>query len=1125
MPKSRFRISKTARNDPLARPAPAPASSGSGNKAGGRSSSGAGPRSAEAEDSPAFAVSLLNKLSLPSTAAPALLPLTEAVWTLSALGSHIASKPIRTALLHPDQRLGQRILHALDPATYAHISAEEDAEDRLALLTQASGVLRNLCIDAPWGVRDNLGKQGLVSRCIAVLQLVVYGHEEQQSQTAVEGNGDAASAAALNKPVEEMNRKEKRHAAKAAAAGAGTVSGTAEASTKPASAHESASNPANSIITPAFLAASPHTMPLLDNIITLLWCLAESSSESLLSQLDGVHLHFGVLDEDRSRAQMTSIVLADVLLGSLQVGVEQSQASPPTTPTVKPSTTAGLLQLLASSSSGSAKPKINHAPGLRQLAVTSANALCALTDECPGFIRTLLGVQVDPIPTVTSSFPLKDATFLAKSISSRRFGDVLSTGVRTLQASLSSSTSISHQEHTALTLGVLCAAISRNVVHCASRSDELFAKRKGKGAAASSSKKNSSQSALVKVPGDAPEVEHAKDVLRLLLKEEQERNVAVLLGYVELEANASVSEGQAQSTGWLTLAQLATGTTSTGGSNAMATDAASSKDGAGLALEARRAQDRVQALQLALETLAELSSAASAVAVAEDAAEQKRAAEHAATIDEEGDHTMGEDGGEVEMEILDRDDEEAEESEGGGDEDEGMKTDEGVGKAVQTGKNGHAPGGAPAVVPFVFALVSEHKLPARLLSIARAILVAQTSAVFPSATPGSGAASDPALASTVRAVVSRSLSASANALLSVASEAPPTPSESEYLEPLNWENALGSYSKATKERFLAWADPSVLPNGTRLEKNGYEALAHLWTETWQLATGLAEVPAVVGKPLLPSAAESNGNSAAQSSGSAGAQATGAIDAKEGDESPDGRVCLEACLSILWAVARSFEPVLGLPRPTQPALFVQGDPSPFRAGPGTTVVPALQAAYLSAQSDSMRVRCLGTLGCVGRLGLLNGDGADKEELIQRNRAVGETLVAVLEASPAEGVNPAAVASSSASSGKKKAGKGQASNANAAAGTTSSHAVNLPVTSPECMVAALNAIIDLYADERADWDVPVFRKSDFLQRLRKLVSRVRAGTRAIDKRTDPSLRARADETAQNYRAFVEFRETVR
>ncbi|KAE8250050.1 hypothetical protein A4X06_0g2944 [Tilletia controversa] len=110
----------------------------------------------------------------------------------------------------------------------------------------------------------------------------------------------------------------------------------------------------------------------------------------------------------------------------------------------------------------------------------------------------------------------------------------------------------------------------------------------------------------------------------------------------------------------------------------------------------------------------------------------------------------------------------------------------------------------------------------------------------------------------------------------------------EYLEPLNWDNALGSYSKATKKRFLAWADPTVLPNGTRLEKNGYEALAHLWAETWQLATGLAKAPAVVGKPLLPSAAESNGNSAAQSSGSAGAQATGAIDAKEGDEGADGQ---------------------------------------------------------------------------------------------------------------------------------------------------------------------------------------------------------------------------------------------
>ncbi|KAE8267206.1 hypothetical protein A4X09_0g5147 [Tilletia walkeri] len=1110
MPKSRFRINKAARNDPLARPA-----ASSSSKTSGRASAG-GPRSATADpDSPAFAVSLLNKLSLPSTAPDALLPLTEAVWTLSALGSHIASKPIRTALLHPDQRLGQRILHALDPATYAHISGEEDAEDRLALLTQAAGVLRNLCIDAPWGVRDNLGKQGLVARCIAVLQLVIYGQEEQQSHTAGEAV-EAASSSLPNKPAEEMNRKEKRLAAKAAAA-AGTAPASAATTgetAKTTTAIAQGSTPTKTHITPAFLAVSPHTMPLLDNIVTLLWCLAESSSESLLSQLDGVHLHFGILDEDRSRAQMTSIVLADVLLGSLQVGLEQSQANPPSKPTAKPTTTAGLLQLLASSSSNtagsSAKAKINHAPGLRQLAVTSANTLCALTDECPGFIRSLLGVQVDPIPSVTSSFPLKDATFIAKSLNSQRFGDVLSTGVRALQASLTSSSSTTHQEHTARTLGVLCAAISRNVVHCASRSDELFAKRKNRGASASSSKK-SSKTALVKAPGDAPEVEHAKDVLRLLLKEEQERNVRVLLEYVELEAQTSApAEGQAQLTGWIELAQLAVGSTSLNGSNAMATDDAAASS----TQAARRAQDRVQALQLALETLAELSSAASAVAVAEDAAEQKRAAEHEANIDEEGDHTMGEDGGEIEMEILGREGEGEDESEGG-DEDEGMNTDGPGAKGAPAGKNGHSAGGAVAV-PFVFALVSEHKLPARLLSVARAILAAQPTAVFPSASSSSGTPSDSTLASTVRAIVSRALSASANALLSVASEAPPTPSEPEYLESLNWDNVLQSHGQASKERFLAWADPGVLPKGTQSEKSGYEALTQLWTEAWQLATGLAEVPAIVGKPLVPS---TTGNGAGKSTQGQDAGGAASAEIKEGDEGTDGRVCLEACLSILWAVARSFEPVLGLSRPAQPALFLQGHSSPFRSGPGSTVVPALQAAYLSAHTDSMRVRCLGTLGCVGRVGLFVGDEVDKEELVQRNRAVGETLVAVLEASPAEGVNPATVAASTAS-GKKKAG-GKSANATA----TTSSGVNLPVTTPECMVAALNAIIDLYADERAEWDVPVFRNSDFLRRLRKLVSRVRASTRAIDKRTDPSLRARADETEQNYRAFVEFRETVR
>ena len=104
----------------------------------------------------------------------------------------------------------------------------------------------------------------------------------------------------------------------------------------------------------------------------------------------------------------------------------------------------------------------------------------------------------------------------------------------------------------------------------------------------------------------------------------------------------------------------------------------------------------------------------------------------------------------------------------------------------------------------------------------------------------------------------------------------------------------------------------------------------------------------------------------------------------------------------------------------------------------------------------------------------------------------------------------------------------------------------------MVAALNGIFDIYADETAPWDVEVFRKGSFLEGLKSSVSKVRAivscpsfliiflstslltlcsgrvrdrlQTRGIDKRKNPELRARADEAYENLAAFIKYRRSV-
>lgn len=44
-------------------------------------------------------------------------------------------------------------------------------------------------------------------------------------------------------------------------------------------------------------------------------------------------------------------------------------------------------------------------------------------------------------------------------------------------------------------------------------------------------------------------------------------------------------------------------------------------------------------------------------------------------------------------------------------------------------------------------------------------------------------------------------------------------------------------------------------------------------------------------------------------------------------------------------------------------------------------------------------------------------------------------------------------------------------------------------PEMMVAVLNAVIDIYADERRDFDGPVFVSGGFLQALTGVVAKIR------------------------------------
>lgn len=79
----------------------------------------------------------------------------------------------------------------------------------------------------------------------------------------------------------------------------------------------------------------------------------------------------------------------------------------------------------------------------------------------------------------------------------------------------------------------------------------------------------------------------------------------------------------------------------------------------------------------------------------------------------------------------------------------------------------------------------------------------------------------------------------------------------------------------------------------------------------------------------------------------------------------------------------------------------------------------------------------------------------------------------------------------------------------------------------LLATLNALIDLYADETSPWDEPIFRSHHLLGKLQSL-TRAEAGgrvirerIRAIDKRREEALRSMAEETWENWGAWVGYR----
>ena len=146
-----------------------------------------------------------------------------------------------------------------------------------------------------------------------------------------------------------------------------------------------------------------------------------------------------------------------------------------------------------------------------------------------------------------------------------------------------------------------------------------------------------------------------------------------------------------------------------------------------------------------------------------------------------------------------------------------------------------------------------------------------------------------------------------------------------------------------------------------------------------------------------------------------------------DAAHAGRNAVDTCLGCLLSIARILEG----------QLRIVGAAADSHIEP----VSALMAAYYSATHDSVRTKAIGTLAVLARTRMYLADGRNDPppEYLSTWATIGNFLVDIVE-----------------------------------------HARGSSAPTHEALVAAINAIIDTYADENAPWD-RVYSEQGFQQRL--------------------------------------------
>ena len=136
--------------------------------------------------------------------------------------------------------------------------------------------------------------------------------------------------------------------------------------------------------------------------------------------------------------------------------------------------------------------------------------------------------------------------------------------------------------------------------------------------------------------------------------------------------------------------------------------------------------------------------------------------------------------------------------------------------------------------------------------------------------------------------------------------------------------------------------------------------------------------------------------------------------------------------------------------------------------------ALMSLCQSSTDARMQVKCIGVLECL----------AQHRSSVAANKVIAEFLISLLPS--ASGPGPVSV---------------------------------------EPAVQAASAIIDIFSDEEAPYDVN-FREGRYTERLVSVVAPLRKMVRAVDRRAEGGreLRARGDEVLENLVAFVKYRRNL-